>query len=97
MDKLSASEITRLLENFIGKTEPVGETNVDHDRLINLKTLIGVTGYCLDGVKRSAEVIGNEYSVRENRETAISALLEWREWIDDVIELQIVYPSEEEE
>lgn len=84
--KLSSGTINMLLDNLIGETAPVGDTWIDHDRLLNLKTLIDVVNYCLDGVKRSAESEGFEYSVVENRETAIGALLEWRDWINEVME-----------
>lgn len=84
--KLSSDIINILLDNLIGDTEPVGDTWIDHDRLINLKTLIDVVNYCLDGVMRSAESEGFEYSVVENRETARGALLEWRDWINEVME-----------
>lgn len=85
-NKLSSGTINMLLDNLIGDTEAVGDTWRDHDRLINLKTLIDVVNFCLDGVKRSAESEGFEYSVVENRETARGALLDWRDWINEVLE-----------
>lgn len=83
---MDSDEICKLLDCLIGYTEPVGETNADRTRLHNLKKLIDVVNYCLDGVKRSAEVIGYEYSVIENKMTAQSALTEWRDWINEVIQ-----------
>lgn len=44
------SEITKLLDVLIGKTDAVGETNEDNRRLDNIKTLIDVTNWCLDGL-----------------------------------------------
>lgn len=85
-EKLSSGTICNLLDNLIGDTKPVGDIWKDHSRLINLKTLINVVNYCLDGVKRSAETEGIEYSVVENRETAKCALMEWRDWINEVLE-----------
>lgn len=83
--QLSGSEICRLLDVLIGKNEPVGSTHIDHARLINLKNLIEVTNWCLDGVLRSACSQGTEYSVAENREMAIKAINTWYEWTQTVV------------
>ena len=49
--RFETSEITKLLDVLIGDVEAVGETNEDNRRLDNLKTLIDVTNWCLDGLQ----------------------------------------------
>lgn len=46
---LHADEIIRILDVLIGGTEPVGDEAVDEQREENLKTLIDVTNWCLEG------------------------------------------------
>ena len=84
-------EITKLLDVLIGKTEAVGETNEDKRRLDNLKTLIDVTNWCLDGLQFAmASGYGRpEYSMAEIRYTAQCALDEYGRWIADVLDEQI--------
>ena len=84
-------EITKLLDVLIGKTEAVGETNEDERRLDNLKTLIDVTNWCLDGLQFAmASGYGRaEYSMAEISYTAQCALDEYGRWIADVLDEQI--------
>ena len=84
-------EITKLLDVLIGKTEAVGETNEDKRRLDNLKTLIDVTNWCLDGVQFAmASGYGRpEYSMAEISYTAQCALDEYGRWIADILDEQI--------
>ena len=83
-------EITKLLDVLIGKVEAVGETEEDERRLDNLKTLIDVTNWCLDGLQ-FAMASGHgraEYSMVEIGWTAQRALDEYSTWITDVLEEQ---------
>ena len=84
-------EITKLLDVLIGKVEAVGETNEDNRRLDNLKTLIDVTNWCLDGLQFAmASGYGRpEWSVAEISYTAQRALDEYGKWIADVLEEQM--------
>ena len=84
-------EITKLLDVLIGKTEAVGETNEDERRLDNLKTLIDVTNWCLDGLQFAmASGYGRaEYSMAEISYTAQCALDEYGRWIADILDEQI--------
>ena len=84
-------EITKLLDVLIGKTEAVGETNEDNRRLDNLKTLIDVTDWCLDGLQFAmASGYGRpEYSMAKISHTAQCALDEYGRWIADVLDEQI--------
>ena len=84
-------EITKLLDVLIGKTEAVGETNEDERRLDNLKTLIDVTNWYLDGLQFAmASGYGRaEYSMAEISYMAQCALDNYRGWIADVLDEQI--------
>lgn len=82
------SEITKLLDVLIGQTEAVGETYEDERRLDNLKTLIDVTNWCLDGLQFAMESgYGRaEWSMAEISYTAQCALGEYGTWIDDTLD-----------
>ena len=88
--RFETSEITKLLDILIGEVEAVGETNADKRRLDNLKMLIGVTNWCLDGIELAmASGYGRpEYSMAEISYTAQCALDEYGEWIADILEEQ---------
>lgn len=90
-------EITKLLDVLIGETEAVGETNEDNRRLDNLKTLIDVTNWCLDGLQFAmASGYGRpEYSMAEISYTAQCALDEYGRWIADVLEEQMADRKDE--
>lgn len=81
-------EITKLLNVLIGDVEAVGETNEDNRRLDNLKTLIDVTNWCLDGLEFAmASGYGRpEWSMAEISYTAQCALDEYGKWIDEVLD-----------
>ena len=86
-NKLTENEIIKLLDNLIGPTEAYGDSAVDEKILSTLKTLIDVTNWCLDGVKQSAGTLHRpEDSMRRIGATAMSALLEWEEWIRGIRE-----------
>ena len=86
-----AREITKLLAVTIGNVEAVGETNEDERRLDNLKTLIDVTNWCMDGLQ-FAMVSGYgraEYSMAKISYTAQCALDEYGRWIADILDEQM--------
>lgn len=85
MKKLSSNEIINVIDSLIGETCPIGETNTDNIRLTNLKTLIDITNWCLDSILSSAQSSGYEYSINVNRETARGSLMDYRDWINEVI------------
>ena len=82
-----SKEITKLLDVMIGKTEAVGESDEDERRLDNLRTLIDVTNWCMDGLQFAMDSGQGrpEASMREIGYTAQSALDEYRSWIDDLL------------
>lgn len=80
--KLTGDEIINVVDNLIGKVEPIGSTTVDVDRLHNLKTLIWLTNWCVDSVKSVAEMDRyREFSIAQACCTARDALYEWEEWV----------------
>lgn len=84
-------EITKLLNVLIGDVEAVGEANEDERRLDNLKTLIDVTNWCLDGLQFAmASGYGRpEYSMAEISYTAQCALDEYGMWIADILDERV--------
>ena len=94
--RFETNEITKLLDALIGDVEAVGETNEDNRRLDNLKTLIDVTNWCLDGLEFAmASGYGRpEYSMAEISYTAQCALDEYGKWIAEVLEEQMGRGSE---
>ncbi len=94
--RFETSEITKLLDMLIGEVEAVGETYEDNRRLDNLKTLIGVTNWCLDGLQFAmASGYGRpEWSMAEISYTAQCALDEYGKWIAEVLEEQMERSSE---
>lgn len=94
--RFETSEITKLLDVLIGDVEAVGETNEDNRRLDNLKTLIDVTNWCLDGLQFAmASGYGRpEWSMAEISYTAQCALDEYGKWIAEVLEEQMERSSE---
>lgn len=86
MSKLNSGEITKLLGILIGSTEPIGESNYDEKVMENLKTLIDVTNWCLDGVAYARDYIGRcEWSMNKVGFDAQCALQEWEQWIKERI------------
>ena len=86
MTKLNSNEIIKVLEILIGDTEAIGETNHDEKALENLKALIDVTNWCLDGIYSNQQKKGYEYSVKKAKFTAQSCLQEYLEWLKDIFE-----------
>lgn len=88
--RFETNEITKLLDVLIGEVEAVGETNEDNRRLDNLKTLIDVTNWCLDGLQFAmASGYGRpEHSMKQISCTAQIALCDFETWINEVLEEQ---------
>ena len=87
MDRLTSQEIIKVLDNLIGGTEAVGDSWADEKIMLNLKTLIDVTNWCLDGVNQSSGTMGrSEGSMHNIGWTANCALDEWRVWLNELLE-----------
>lgn len=82
MNKMTSSEICKLLEIVIGGTEPISDSGVDEVREENLKTLIDIGDWVLDGLLYAAEHRKDPYySSQRVGERAYAAMLEWKEWL----------------
>lgn len=82
MEKMTSREICKLLEIVVGETEPVGYSAIDSTRKENLKTLIDIGNWVLDGLYFAAEHRKDlSYSSRTVGERAYAAMLEWKEWL----------------
>lgn len=82
--RVTTNNIINLLDVLIGPTEAVGDQVADDIILKNLKSLIDVTNWCLDGVAQSADTRhAFEFSKREIGNTAFDAMLEWRNWLSE--------------
>ena len=82
-----SKEIIKLLDTLIGEVEAVGESNEDERRLDNLKALIDVTNWCLDGLQ-FAMYSGqgrDELSMRIIGDTAQLALDEYKTWLNELL------------
>ena len=81
------NEIIKLLGILIGGTEAVGDSEADNKIEANLKTLIDVTNWCLDGIHKSSRTRHRfERSMRDVGERAFASLAEIRDWLNEVIE-----------
>ena len=84
---MNENEIIKLLGILIGGTEAVGDSAVDHQVEANLKTLIDVTNWCLDGIHQSSFTRHRfEGSMKDIGERAFASLVEFRDWLNEVIE-----------
>lgn len=82
MEKMTSREICKLLEIIVGETEPVADSAIDNKREENLKTLIDIGNWVLDGVLYAAEHWKDPYySSRFIGERAYAAMLEWNNWL----------------
>ena len=87
MSILKSDEITKMVDLMIGRTDPAGDSAIDHDREENLKKLIDLVDWCFDGMYDAARHRKSfERSVRDIGERAYAAMLEWKEWISGVEE-----------
>lgn len=82
MDKMTSTEICKLLDIVIGKTEPVADSAIDPEREENLKTLIDIGDWVLDGLLYAAEHRKDPYySSRTVGERAYATMLDWKDWL----------------
>ena len=82
MEKMTSREICKLLEVVVGETEPIADSAIDDVREENLKTLIDIGDWVLDGLLYAAEHRKDPYdSSRKVGERAYATMLEWKEWL----------------
>lgn len=82
MDKMTPREICKLMNILIGKTEPVADSTIDDECEENLKTLIYIGNWVLDGLLYAANHRKDPYySSRTVGERAYAAMLEWKDWL----------------
>lgn len=82
-----ANEITKLMNVMIGGTEPYADSAIDMKVDSNLRTLIDVINWCLDGMYDAARHRKSEYrSQIDIGERAYASLLQWKDWITAVEE-----------
>jgi len=85
--EIESKEITKVLDILIGKTEATGSHLEDSYRLDNLRTLIDVTNWCMDGLQYAMDSGQGrpEASMAEIGYVAQGALLDYKEWIDALL------------
>lgn len=82
MDKITSREICKLLEVVVGNTEPIADSTIDAEREENLKTLIDIGDWVLDGLLYAAEHHKDPYySSKTVGERAYATMLEWKDWL----------------
>lgn len=82
VDKMTSREICKLLEIVVGNTEPVADSAIDPQREENLKTLIDIGDWVLDGLLYVAEHRKDPYySSHAIGERAYATMLEWKDWL----------------
>lgn len=82
MDKMTSREICKLLEIIVGNTEPIADSAIDPEREENLKTLIDIGDWVLDGLFYAAEHRKDPYySSKIIGERAYATMLEWKDWL----------------
>lgn len=85
MTQFSSKEITKLMDVLIGNTEPVADSAVDEKVESNLKNLIDIVNWCLDGVYSAASYRKSPYhSEMAVGERAYAAMLEWKAWLENI-------------
>lgn len=83
MGRMTSEEICKLLEIVVGKTEPVADSAIDNEREENLKTLIDIGDWVLDGLLYASKHRKDPYySSRTVGERAYAAMLEWKDWLE---------------
>ena len=84
MRKITAEAICGLLDILIGPTEPVADSAIDAGREENVKTLIDIGNWVLDGLYCAAQHRKEPYySSRIVGERAYGAMLEWKDWLTE--------------
>lgn len=82
MNKMKSSEICKLLEIIVGESEPIADSAIDEIREENLKTLIDIGNWILDGLLYTAEHHKDPYfSSQAIGERAYATMIEWKEWL----------------
>lgn len=88
MTKLNSNAIIGVVDSLLGDITAVGESNKDEIVMKNLKTAIDIVNWLLDGIADSAKTRHRfEGSMRAVGETAFSAMCEWKNWLEDTINL----------
>ena len=81
-EKMTSREICKLLEIIVGGTEPVADAAIDDAVNENLKTLIDIGDWVLDGLLYAAEHRKDPYySSQTIGERAYACMLEWKDWL----------------
>lgn len=84
----NSREIIYIVDKLIGTTTAVGDSASDEIIDKNLRNLIDIVNWALDGIADSAKTRHRwEASMRNTGERAFSALCEWKDWIDATINL----------
>lgn len=87
MKKLTSRDICNLLDILVGNTEPYGDTAIDEVTEQNLKILIDVGDWILDGVLFAADFYKSPMlSMRVIGMRAKRAMFEWRDWLSCKLE-----------
>ena len=85
MKRMTNQEICKLLDIVIGPTEPVADSAIDIEREENLKTLIDIGNWVLDGLYYAAQHRKEPYySSSKVGEKAYGAMLEWKDWLAEM-------------
>ena len=85
--KLNACELVKVVDNLLGQTTAVGESNADEAIYTNLQNAIQLTDWLLDGIVDSAETMRRpEYSMHKVGDKAFGALRDWAIWLQEVVE-----------
>lgn len=85
-NRLDYRTIIDVLDNMIGETEPIGETNADDKAFERMEVLEIVSDWCLDGfnfVSRFAN--RSEWSMQRAGKEAVTYLKRTRAWIDMIL------------
>ena len=87
-NKLNSREIIKVVDQLVGHTTAVGDSAMDEIIDNNLRNLIDLVNWALDGIADSARTRHRwEASMRNTGERAFSALCEWKDWIETTINL----------
>lgn len=82
--KLNSNEICNLLDILVGLTEPQSDTNMDDEVEYNLKTLIDIGDWVLDGIYFAAR---HRHSLCDSSraigERSYATMLEWKNWLTE--------------
>lgn len=86
-NRCNSREIIKVIEQLVGPTTTVGSSAIDKEIDYNLRNLIDLVNWALDGIADSARTRHrSEESMRITGERAFSALCEWKDWIEETID-----------